>query len=319
MGRFTYVVLALIAMATTANAHTFMPRNNLHLQDHQFRSNIQEGEFNQVIDKADAVYKPIFQKFGANLQIVRKWSDSTVNAYAEQFGTTWRVTMFGGLARRPEVTADGFATVLCHEIGHHLAGFPFTQNGQWAANEGQSDYFATQECVKKLWPKDGYNPVPPHQAITQRCDAAWSADLDRKACYRAGMAGKSLAELLAASGGSVDVTKKDTNVVSTTNSMHPAPQCRFDTYMAGALCKTPFNDSVIPGKSGSGGDNSTQAETTAYKYSCGEGEGSRPRCWYAPKVTPAPNPNPNPNPNPDPKPTPDTETFDCVSQCKKRK
>ena len=47
------------------------------------------------------------------------------------------------------MTPDGFALVLCHELGHHLAGNPRVQ--AWAANEGQSDYFSTQSCARELW------------------------------------------------------------------------------------------------------------------------------------------------------------------------
>ena len=64
----------------------------------------------------------------------------------------YKVIMFGGLARRPEITADGFLLVVCHELGHHLAGYPFIDD--WAANEGQADYFATQSCTKNIWQND---------------------------------------------------------------------------------------------------------------------------------------------------------------------
>lgn len=289
--------------------HGFMPDNNLYLQDNFLRANIVESEFNDVITRAENIYRPIFQSFGANLQIVRKWNDSTVNAYADQMGNTWRVTMFGGMARRPEVTADGFALVLCHEIGHHLGGFPFYGDRDWASNEGNSDYFASLDCAKKIWPKDGIVSGTPHPAIVQKCDTTWSNDLERKHCYRVGMAGKSLAELLAGlNNDSLDVSSRDPMVVSTTNNAHPAGQCRFDTYLAGALCTKQFNDKIIPGKGNRSGNNSLSAEKIANQYSCPTGTGARPRCWFAPKTSdeenPSPNPQPDPAPIPDPKPTP---------------
>lgn len=325
-GFLTALLFAVLGCQTLASTQppksAFMPENNLHLQDHHFRSNIAESEFNDVITRAEQIYRPMFLKFGATLQVVRKWNDSTVNAYAEQFGTTWRVTMFGGLARRPEVTPDGFAMVLCHEIGHHLGGFAFYGDQEWAANEGESDYFATQECARKIWPKDGYNPQPPHPAIAQRCDNIWSAEVDRKLCYRSGMAGKALAELLASlNNQTIDVTKRDPTLVSTTNNAHPAGQCRFDTYMAGALCTKAFNPDVIPGKGDPSGNNSMSAEKTAYQYSCASGEGARPRCWYAPRVSPPPEPTPTPQPVPDPQPqpnptpTPTPSPRQCSCQC----
>jgi Zn-dependent protease with chaperone function len=54
--------------------------------------------------------------------------------------------MFGGLARDPLVTKDGFSAVICHEIGHHIAGAP-RKGFSWASNEGQADYFATTKCL----------------------------------------------------------------------------------------------------------------------------------------------------------------------------
>ena len=32
------------------------------------------------------------------------------------------IELNGGLARRPEVSSDGFTMVICHELGHFLAG-----------------------------------------------------------------------------------------------------------------------------------------------------------------------------------------------------
>lgn len=286
----------------------FMPENSLGLMDDpETVGNISEAEFNSIIANAEKVYAPVFQKFGAHLVIVRKWGDPTVNAYAEQIQNTWRVSMFGGLARRPEVTPDGFAMVVCHEIGHHLAGFPFVGSADWAANEGQSDYFATQECAKKIWAGGGAT-IENHPTITQKCDQFWQSENDRRQCYRAGMAGKALAELLGGlNGETIDPSKKDASVVTRTDSAHPAAQCRFDTYLAAALCNTRFNPDIIPGKGEAGGNNSAKSEATANMYSCPTGEAARPRCWFAPRAgspSPAPEPGPTPEPGPAPEPPP---------------
>jgi len=62
--------------------------------------------------------------------------------------------MFGGLARHETMTPDGFATVVCHELGHHLGGVPkkFSWFGNsWASNEGQADYFGIMKCLRKMF------------------------------------------------------------------------------------------------------------------------------------------------------------------------
>ena len=85
---------------------------------------IDEIEFNKVIDKVVKIYEPIIAAEGATLDVSRNWEDGTVNAYASRSGDTWQIHMFGGLARHETITSDGFALVVCHEIGHHIGGAP---------------------------------------------------------------------------------------------------------------------------------------------------------------------------------------------------
>lgn len=77
------------------------------------------------------------------------------NASAQRMGSTWVVNMYGGLARHNEITIDGFALVLCHEIGHHLGGAPkYGGFNTWGTNEGGSDYFATLKCLRRIFQND---------------------------------------------------------------------------------------------------------------------------------------------------------------------
>jgi hypothetical protein len=288
MQKFFPLVFAALVGSTTASAfegeRTFMPPNNLFLE--QLDGGLTEAQFNAVLDRVQTAYEPIISQFGAKLTINRRWSDNTVNASAEQpTATNWRLNMYGGLARRPEVTEDGFAMVVCHELGHHVAGYPYVQS--WAANEGQSDMHATGACAAKIFAPNlelaavANDTLP--QEMKDKCDAAHPED-EREICYRAIVAGKSLADLLAALGnsGAVDYNTPDTTVVSRTNNNHPAAQCRLDTYIAGALCDAKKWDyNLIPGKSMSN-RNSVEAQNEAYAHSCPDGEGARPRCWFAP-------------------------------------
>ena len=134
-----------ILVSNVSRAACFPP-NKLHLTPSPLeKSNISQAKFNQIIDKAEQIYAPIIQSHRGKLVFNRLWKDNTVNASANQDGANWEVNMYGGLARRPEVTPDGFAMVVCHELGHHLGGYAFVNESEmtWAANEGQSDYFAT--------------------------------------------------------------------------------------------------------------------------------------------------------------------------------
>jgi hypothetical protein len=122
----------------------FVPENDLKISENAKRfGGMTEEQFNSVIESVETIYAPIISELGGTLKVVRNWSDSTVNAYAQRVGNEWRVSMFGGLARHDTITADGFALVVCHEIGHHIGGAPrktSTWSNPWASNEGQADY-----------------------------------------------------------------------------------------------------------------------------------------------------------------------------------
>jgi hypothetical protein len=254
----------------------FMPENNLNIPVGQKNvSTITEEEFNSIVNAVSDIYKPIARKSGGWLKINANWNDGTVNAYATQLWKFWRVNMFGGLARHSEMTADGFALVVCHELGHHLAGAP---NRAWASVEGQSDYYATTKCARLIWEKQnneeivGKLNVP--SAIVNSCRTQYSNLEDQLICQRSAMGGLSLAKVLGSLGGNANVSfsTPDTSVVSATNPNHPKAQCRLDTYLAGALCDKDAYTS--PGK-----DDEFTGFCNAFE---GDVLGLRPLCWYKP-------------------------------------
>lgn len=293
------VAFASLGLSVAAHA-TSLPANHLDLQDHMFMgSDNTEAEFNEVIDRVIDIYAPVVKAHGGNLVVNRLWKDSTVNASATQdtFGNGWRLNMYGGLFRRPEMTVDGFALVLCHELGHHLGGYPYYPDSftaAWAADEGQADYFATQVCAKRVWANELSDNAKATNTVNsfarKACDGSYSRQSDRNLCYRTANAGIPLATLLGVLQGkdpkSLDYSKMDTKVVNKTNDAHPDAQCRMDTYLMGAVCTANFDAAVIPARKNPGGEHSIDAEKVASRYSCmkasGFKSGLRPNCWFAP-------------------------------------
>lgn len=303
-------LIVLIASATTAYADTqilgykryntpnlqmSLPKNNLHLQDRaNIVANITESRFNEIIDDAMAYWYPIAKAKGVELTVEKKWNDPTVNAFASQSGNKWMVAMFGGLARRPEVTEDGFAMVVCHELGHHFGGYSF-KGESWASSEGESDYFAANACAKRIWGHEHsenmksirLNDIP--KKVIESCTAAWPNNEKSQAwCIRTSAAGFSLAHLLAVLGGDPvpSFDNPDKTVVPKTSGNHPRAQCRLDTYFAGALCTKKFDLNVIPAKAHPKGQGSPEAEMEARKHTCFSADnfqmGARPLCWFKP-------------------------------------
>lgn len=274
MLRFSIAVM-LLSICRFSYASQFMPDNDLNKQDHvSLYNNVSESEFNAVIDRAVKFYDPVFKAFGANLIVNRAWDDSTVNASAYQDGSNWYVNMYGGLARRPEITSDGFAMVLCHEIGHHLGGFPFID--VWAAAEGQSDYYSAFACARAIWFNDSANgSVVVDPTPKMLCDKVYGTDNYRKICYRTMMGSKSTADLLSTlSGETASFDTPDLSVVRQTNVSYPkTTQCRLDTYMSGALCVAAWEYRLIP-------KTEYQSLSVVCSKERGFTLGIRPKCWF---------------------------------------
>jgi hypothetical protein len=293
LGAYVKNVLILIALIwscySQAMVHNCFPKNNIKNPiGIKSINGLTQEEFKSSIELAKSVYAPIFkEKYQAELVVEEKWEDSTVNAYASQSGRRWKVAMFGGLARDPLVTKDGFTAVICHEMGHHIAGAPkgvSVIGPGWASNEGQSDYFATTKCLRKIYEKEieetllvySNKELTEDQKIAKKaCDEVYQNEADAAVCFRSALAGESLAKLLGKLGGNPDVKfgTPDLNVVAKTSHTHPKGQCRMDTYFQGALCDVSHEDWPSMSDASQG----YCSAKTAHKV------GLRPLCWFNPK------------------------------------
>ncbi len=260
----------------------FLPDNDMRIPVGMKRmlGGITEAQFNNVIGRVERFYSPVISNLGAKLVIERLWTDEKVNAYAKRdFPLVWTVQMFGGLARHEAITPDGFALVLCHEVGHHIGGAPKKRAGMnpWASSEGQSDYFATLKCLRQLFLNDnnaaiGKTLAAPAELIAA-CKKTFTRD-DVNICIRSGMAGASVATLFASMGSEklASFSTPDLSVVASNVDSHPATQCRLDTFFQGSICDVSFNEDV---------HQSDEIRGTCHK-AAGHSSGLRPRCWHKP-------------------------------------
>lgn len=257
----------------------FLPENDLYIpvdtKSSFFQSGLSEDQFNSVIEKVENIYSPVLSSMGSRLKIERLWENGEVNAAAYPSPRVANVLMFGGLARHPAITEDGFALVLCHEIGHHIGGAPKKVAG-WASNEGQADYFATLKCLRKVFVHEDNAAALKKMLIPLRvtisCTKQFKSRLDRQICARSAMAGMSVAKLFQSMRRlekAPNFNKPDTTKVAETFDGHPAYQCRLDTFFQGALCDVDENTDV-----------SQRNEVTGTCHpSLGDTVGLRPSCW----------------------------------------
>lgn len=237
---------------------------------------ISEDDFNRVLNKFADVYNSIVKENGYSLNIVRKWKDDTVNASTTVKGKQWIINAYGGLARYPKMTPETYMLVMCHEMGHHLGGFPAEG---WASNEGQSDYYSTMKCYRRMV-ESGYDEglfdVKVPETVEKNCAIQNKSKLDISICKKSADNGFILASVLNSLSNSSSTLSFDTpdkTKVSKTNDAHPRAQCRLDTYYAGAICGIHYTEEF----------SSTNPTVGACAEEKNDTFGVRPNCWYKPQ------------------------------------
>jgi hypothetical protein len=279
---FACLTLSPIQACSEDGHDGFMEKNDMWISVHEkAANNMTEEVFNTVLDRLETIYTPIIEAKKKKFVINRKWENGTVNASAQQSGRTWTINMFGGLARSPVVTADGFALVACHELGHHLGGAPKRKSffsTSWASNEGQSDYWGSMKCFRKYMELDNNQEIVATmtipESITNKCLDSFANAEDHAMCIRGSMAGISLASLLGGlqtvDSSVISVDTPDQSTVKKTNDRHPAAQCRLDTYYAGSLCIADHYTDT----------DDKDANKNVCSRKAGDITGIRPLCWY---------------------------------------
>lgn len=281
------LVVALLAFQASAQAPSlsnlcrgYFPPNTLNIPT-GFRAlgagGLSEAQFNDVLDRLQAIYTPIFAAKGARLEIGRLWSNGEVNAFADRVNNVWSINMFGGMARHPKNTEEGFAMVACHEIGHHIGGAP-QYRGDWASNEGESDYYSTAKCLRFFYEHEDNEAWARTATIdplaVQRCSSQFSDRNEALICMRATVGAQALAAIMSELDGSgklAQLSTPDKKVVPRTSDMWPESQCRMDTVFSAATCTV---DKTIE-----------LGEKDARIGACNQGVepfGWRPNCWFRP-------------------------------------
>ncbi|NRA63559.1 MAG: hypothetical protein HRU19_03705 [Pseudobacteriovorax sp.] len=233
---FTCFVLCFV-LPLMAKAQSFVEDNPaLRYQVTEEESNISEEQFYEVIETALEIYTEIIEEQGWKPLTIRGfWEDETVNAYILPQLQKNIVTMYGGLARRPEVSLDGFALVVCHEIAHGYGGKPDKRSPLFKVSvEGQADYYGAGVCLPKVL--DAI-PITDFAVPTSYERFLCENEADPSQCERLVLASRRIGALLAfiKSEPIPQFETPDPSVVRRTLRDHPGIQCRLDTYLAGIL------------------------------------------------------------------------------------
>lgn len=175
----------------------------------------------------------------------------------------------------PNLSEDGYAYILCHELGHILGETPEDiqqKNGQLSP-EAESDYFSSAVCLKKLFRAYVSTELKIVDPIVKvKCLASYQLLSEQVLCERAAMAGidfftelhYSLKRIRVISDNDKfyvipDLSKEDTQYYT----FYPSLQCRAETVANGAICST----------------SEAAWENQASDWHCQQTHGKRPACW----------------------------------------
>ena len=240
-------------------------------------SGITEVEFYEAIDKVIKVYRPVVEGMGNTLIVRKDWSNLKESSFTKREGEDekeWIISIHGYDARFKNSSQDAVSFVVCHELGHHFGGLPLKNsfNNNWAVSEGQSDYWAFNKCLRKVFKKDKNTELVKKLNVTsdmrKKCKA-FTVTEDRAICQRMMVA---IEHTYFVQNFDAELFESDTSEVEQTYTEHPKAQCRVDTLVAGALCGI---DAYYKN------DNISELNGNCNPFN-GPTVGKRPRCWFKP-------------------------------------
>lgn len=232
-------------------------------------------ELKMTIGIFEKVWNPILsKKYGKVLKFKNEWESGKVDTFTTRDDeNNPLIVIRGGLVRHPDMTVEGMMLILCHELGHHYGGAPKNFRGRstrrsWSSAEGQADYFAANKCMPRILNETFVYKVSKDLGMV---DKACDNEVCKKIVPAAMSVGKVFATLRADWKPPVISERSNVKVYSTYYK-HPMPQCRFDTFVAGSLCTSEYEQDFDDNDHRIG---SCLGEMTP--------QAARPRCWFSPE------------------------------------
>ena len=236
----------------------------------------------QVLDEAARLYEPAAQAEHVALNFITPLNQADLIASAENNGVSAVVRIDGGVFSSSRLTPDSLRITICHELGHIFGGavrrhVPPEWDGAVAddglslmSSEGEADYYATLVCFRKMIEGQDHRAALGERKIPDRtktkCEHSWGIGTDDAlACERTALASLDFLNFVVDFPISLERNAPEV-VAEPIIDQYPTRQCRLDTLVAGALCRTSYPLQL----------DRNQAATS----DCPQLEARRPACWY---------------------------------------
>lgn len=288
---FVFLFTSSISLACPLNSETQcfseMKSANIKLTPPNIMasSTVTLAEYNSIFDKIRRIYTPIFAQSGFELLLESDWNDGTLQAFSTakiKNPHRRKVYVSGGYARKNLQSKETLLTTICHEIGHHLGGYPQMSGQSWPASaEGQADYYATSKCMKLVLQdevalnKQIAESADVPEFVKDECSKQFSTSDEQNLCIRLAVASEKqgqsfMSETMASF---IHLDNMDTSKVDSIDYTHPRASCRMTTLYQGALCNLNPRTAFSINEELTGGCHAKN----------GHQLGVRPLCWFLPK------------------------------------
>ena len=178
------------------------------------------ADFYTIPSQIISLFSNELSQEGRTLSLNAQWESPFFGAGAGLSHNQYTLMILGGTVRIEGMTADAYAAIVCHEIGHMIGGAPFQSilGSGWSSSEGQSDFFAASVCLPHFFRSRGVAD----DEIKNRVE---------KAGYEMIHSFSLLNKRFQGSSAEVVVRyKKDESVVKEVLSGYPTLQCRYENF-----------------------------------------------------------------------------------------
>ena len=189
---------------------------------HSALAQISKTEFSQVILILREEFSPLSTANNRKLKFFTSYDTDWAQAFARRWDDD-EIHVYGGFAKIKGATQDSFALIVCHELGHLHAGYPYSNVDLELSVEGKSDYWATNVCLPKVLHR--------LKEITPTNHSRYCSDYTCNRILDAAMVVTTHFARNDKDKPSLD--KRDESVVTEVMKSHPSAQCRLDTLKAG--------------------------------------------------------------------------------------
>jgi hypothetical protein len=243
-------------------------------------SEVSKDEYFKITKSLYFLYGKKFEDNGGKLNFTLKESDQAANAFASKnVDNVWEITVISSLLNFKEQTRATIGLILCHEIGHFMGGQPYVEGIQLTpavrssapkkmSCEGQADYFATSECIKKLSNEmpdlftDNLGVLNP--LVSAECDKSYSEKKESELCQNVATASFQTTLIYQKIMEKLNVYQSFYSRIENEKSdrtlnhvgEYPTLDCRYETFINGILCSSLTNNN------------------------CDDKKWSRPACWF---------------------------------------